>query len=313
VVDAHSKRETQTLLIILAIIVLLSMRPVLAQTTYYFLIGATGDKGSRGNIGVAAEIRINSYKSQLYLSDTGEKLASDAFFVREYFTDGSAIFLGYYNYLGQVQWDWQRINPFGELEDAKKGLADSLGPNGTWHSFTIEYDDQSTLAGRVWDFRIDGSWAGETKQTEAESNAATQPIFFGGEAFTRNASGIVLGPVEFRSLSYLTLSGWQQVKSLTVTQACWINNEVNPPCDVSVPYGVSELGANHIIVGSALPMHANGEILWTTNPLDYVAPYFGQILVLVIVIGVAIFGIRWVPLGKLNWKSTISGQTTDKP
>jgi hypothetical protein len=89
-----------------------------------------------------------------------------------------------------------------------------------------------------------------------------EPVYVTAEEVTDNiyASGS-LGPVEFRNLTYYT-HNWGQVKSLTALTVC---SALTPNCGINIPYGVTVLGPNHIMIGAGQPLRKNGELIWREN------------------------------------------------
>jgi hypothetical protein len=75
----------------------------------------------------------------------------------------------------------------------------------------------------------------------------------------QSASGS-LGPVEFRNLSYRdNYKTWQSVTSLSAISGC---GGVDSNCGISIPYGVTVLGANDIIAGAGEQLMQAGSLLW---------------------------------------------------
>ena len=59
-----------------------------------------------------------------------------------------------------------------------------------------------------------------------------------------------------------------------------------------VPASVTSLGPNHILVGSGISKQANGDILWATNPIEYLNPYVTLMILIVVAFVAAYFAIR---------------------
>jgi hypothetical protein len=295
-VNAYTKRKQQTIitLFIVSIVILSSALATSAQGIYYLEIGADGDSGSQNNIGVRAEIRTHVYNGSLYEDASGEEHVGDVFVVAEPFSDGSIMYFGYYLYSGHAQWSWQRLGSDGRVEDGGVGSVGAVEPNGTWHTYSIVRESQMALAQGTWNFVLDNNYVGFTQQTIDERKATTGPVFVMAEKVTVDTTEFVLGPVEFRNLAYLKSDGWHPVASLRVRAYC--SNKPAGRCNIDYPYGVSELGANHIIAGSGMPRHANGELLWASNPFDYLVPYLVPIGLAVLVIILAYFSIRKIPI-----------------
>jgi len=163
---------------------------------------------------------------------------------------GSSDILGY----GDARWFWQywanrAVNDFYYAT----GSANSAGSDGSWHSYQI-----SPNADNGWNFVLDGHtvWSFNTFQAAKSRD----PAYMVAEEITgtQSASG-TLGPVEFRSLSYWSDQNWQPVTSLEAISGC---GGVTPNCGISIPYGVTVLGANDIIAGTGEELTQAGSLLW---------------------------------------------------
>jgi hypothetical protein len=241
-------------------------------------VGAWGDDGSRGNLGVGVEIRTSIFPlASQDFGDyfwVGDNLQNDAFiqFGYEIVTPshyclygesvgGHVTCLGSSDTIGNgdVRWSWEYW-PNGKVNDFYYGLGaiGSAGPDGSWHLYQIWPNVKNG-----WNFVLDNQSVvsfNDFKVQESKDQA-----YFVAEEITNTpyASGS-LGPVEFRNLSYFSLVyGWTQVKSLTAMSGCGI---LNPNCNIIVPYGVESLGPNDVVAGTGVETVSNGQLLWVANP-----------------------------------------------
>jgi len=280
-------RRVKIIAVAIVLFMMISVEAANGSETSYFVIGAYGDDGSKGNTGVRVEIRTRAYVSSFEL-ENGRNRTSDSFFLEESFSDGSKIDFGFTPFLGEPNWYWIRSDSNGQVEDGRGGPIGSAGLNGTWHSYSIELIPTGQRAIRYWNLVFDGTIIAMTEQTQSESKAETSVVLFEAVKATFSETNLSLGPVEFRSLSYLSSDGWHGVTSLRVVTSCSVDSQ----CTADFPFGITELGPNHVIVGSGVPKHQNGEILWTLNPIDYVSPYFSLIALIALVIIFAYFSVR---------------------
>jgi len=249
-------------------------RTVTAQTQYDIQVGAWGNDASRGNMGVGAEI------STRITPPTGQDLA-DSFWVGDNLQNGAFLQFGYQlttpgyyclyaivmgdqgNCLGSsgkighgdARWFWQYWpNPTETDFYYATGPADSAGSDGSWHLYQI-----SPNAGDGWNFVLDGRtvWNFNVFQV----SKSRDPAYMVAEEITGNQSTSgSLGPVEFRNLSYWdNYKTWQPVTSLSAISGC---GGVDSNCDISIPYGVTVLGANDIIAGTGEQLIRTGSLLW---------------------------------------------------
>jgi hypothetical protein len=236
-------------------------------------VGAWGDDASQRNEGVGVEIRTSIFPlanqdsvDYFYVADNLQNWAFIQF--------GYAIVTpGYYCLYGHsvgnqdtclgssdtvakgdARWFWQYW-PNGTGDEFYIGLGptDSAGGEGTWHHYQILPNATSG-----WNFVLDGQSVWNFGDFKAQESSG--PAYFVAEEVTSapSASGL-LGPVEFRDLSYLSpANGWMQVKSLTAISGC---GGPNPNCGISIPYGVTVLGANDVLAGTGQASQTNGELL----------------------------------------------------
>lgn len=277
-------------LIGLVCILLVMVPNVVGQPQYYFEVGAVGDSGSTGNIGVQGEIRTHIFKMAL-----GDQ---DQFYIREIFDGGSSIVFGYTigmssafaPEVGQTtaydaRWFWGAkvfsMIPVGDY--GWVGKEGSAGLNGTWHRYSIVHDSTS----HKWVFDFDGvqvDYAYYAGVVPINITETTESVYFAAERISWTQRDSILGPVEFLNLSYLKEDGWHSVNSLRARVVCLVNNDPKTPCNFDSPYGMLEVGANHVLAGSGLPKPASGDILWTMNPMDYLTPYLTPIAIIALMI-----------------------------
>lgn len=253
-----------------AVLLLFSVQLSNSSTTYNLQVGAFGDLGSNGNLGVRAEIRTNIYR--LAQSDS-----SDSFWVGDNIGNDAGIQFGYillapgtycdkgksdpaipFTCAGgsvtvdgsEALWFWQywpnisaNVFYFGD------GLAGSELLNGTWHTYTILAASQGG-----WNFLLDGH---QVANANFPLTGAASKAYFAAEKVTSSTTPGSLGPVEFRNLAYLKEDGWH----LAMEFYAIVNCAANPNC-IPIPYGVSLLGPNHIIAGTSVPQPKDGELLW---------------------------------------------------
>jgi hypothetical protein len=163
------------------------------------------------------------------------------------------------------RWDWEY---FPDLKGAdyywEIGPSMSADQNETWHSYSIAQSQGG------WVFTLDGN---QVSSFSAQPSLSKSSPYELAEHVTTVNPGR-LGPVEFRNMSYLKLDGWHQVGALIAITAC----EIDAPCTILNPYGISVLGPNHIIAGSGIQKRANGELLWGVSPQTYFTAALGRAL-----------------------------------
>lgn len=245
-----------------------------AQAQYSLQVGAWGDSASKGNMGVQAEIRTKLYG--VYQPDM-----SDAFWVGNNLDNGAFIQFGfeidpgYYCLRGEfiggqnsctagaeqfgtsdARWFWEYWpNGHGTDYYYGSGLAESAGPNGTWHTYAILPNVANT-----WDFVLDGQPVDYVSFAWTHSNDS---VFVAAEKITSSSVRPgVLGPVEFRNVTYLKEDGWHYVDSLYVLRGCGYALS----CPPDIPYGVQLLGPNYIIAGTGESELQPRQLLWEMQP-----------------------------------------------
>jgi len=147
-------------------------------------------------------------------------------------------------------WFWQYW-PQGDGSSFYFGFGPigSAGVNGTWHTYAIQPSDNNT-----WTFLMDGQTVDMLNVPVVPSKLAAQMV---AEKLSMSADAGVLGPVEFRNLSYYTGSSWQYVNSLSVLRSCGEGEMCSP----NIPFGVQALANNDILVGSDQPDLVNHSTL----------------------------------------------------
>jgi uncharacterized repeat protein (TIGR02543 family) len=257
-----------------------------AKTQYWFQVGAWGDSGSKGNNGVQAEIRTK-------LQPVLQPDSSDAFWVADNLQNGAFIQFGYliepgnHCIRGQVlggkstctgpnrhdgssdaYWFWQYWpDRHGADYYYAVGPIGSVGPDGSWHTYTI-----TPNAAGSWNFIIDGQQVDHVSFTWTSSEDA---VYVAAEKVTSSDHPSSLGPAEFRNIAYLMSDGWHQVNSLYVLRRCGYGSA----CVADIPYGVQMMGPNHIIAGTGAAKVQDGKLLWGTLTLTVTAPLNAHVFV----------------------------------
>jgi len=268
----------------LSLVFFAMQRTAMAIPQYDIQVGAFGDDASKGNMGVGAEIRTS------ITPPTGQALA-DSFWVGDNLQNGAFIQFGYqlttpgYYCLyarvmgaqgscygssdnigyGDARWFWQYWpNPTENDFYYATGPANSAGSQGSWHLYQI-----SPNGDNGWNFTLDGRtvWRFNLFQV----SKSMDPAYMVAEEVTRTQASGILGPVEFRNLSYWDGHKlWRPVTSLSAISGC---GGVNPNCGFSIPYGVTDLGGNDIIVGTGEQLTRAGSLLWPqTSTLTVSSP-----------------------------------------
>ena len=265
--------------------------PGKGSSVYNLQVGAFGDGGSIGNLGVQVEIRTHTY------TITAPAL-SDAFWVGDNLANGAFIQFGYElqvrgsycTYLvvvvghsscqgpttsvrdGDARWFWEF---WPDIQDpttysfVMEQFGGSVGSEGSWHTYRITAVPQAG-----WNLELDGLLVALVNSPWVESS---QPAYVVAEEVTSKpqASGN-LGPVEFRNLAYYKNSAWRGVKTLNAIANC---GALNPYCGVSIPYGVSVEGPNDILAGAGMKVRRDGEFLWGWLTLIITFPTGGVVFV----------------------------------
>jgi hypothetical protein len=258
----------------LGVILFMMPRTVRAENTYSIQVGAWGDSASVGNMGVRAEIRTSvtppiggAYASSFWVGDNLEnggfvQFGYDVKTPRTYclygqMVAGQGTCLGSYGNVGSedARWFWQYWPDAASTSYYyAMGPANSVGPSESWHLYQIQ---QNAASG--WDFVLDGRTVWTFNMYRAAKSV--DPAYVVAEQVTGMVSASEsLGPVEFRNLSYIDrYMQWRAVTSLSALSAC-VGNASG--CGVAVPYGVTVLGPNEIIVGTGEQLVSEGSLLW---------------------------------------------------
>ncbi len=282
----------EVLLLLLVLTFMLSLPPAQAHLNKYSLqVGAWGDPSSFGNIGVQVEVRTHIYEAKSPDLDyfwVGDVLQNKAFI-----QFGYSLEPGYECLLGKnvgnnftcssaiekveasdARWEWQYWPDFsGYVFYLGRGKANSAGPDGSWHNYTIAPDSEGE-----WSFLLDNQRVASTVFPVVSSN---ESAFFVAEKSTDDVSLGRLGPVEFQNLSYLKSDGWHSVASLTALVGHGINTE-----NVTNPYGVQSLGPNHVIAGSNVTQLTQGQLLWSESQAgeEQTVPFGVAVLIIAVLI-----------------------------
>jgi len=239
-------------------------------------VGARGDKASINSSGVSVAIRTH-----IYVATEGDL---DYFWVGFDLADGSFVQFGYSLQPGDqclkgeaisgtpicqgatenigssdTRWQWQ-FWPNRYWVDYYWGIgpADSAGVNGTWNTYTIAPSGK----GVGWSFQLNGK---EIDHISFGPSQSIDPVkFIAEKGFASQKQGDTLGPVEFRNLSYLQSDGWHLTESLTASEVC------APQCNLQNPFGVAVDGpGGYMVAGSGIRQPSNGAVLWSGQPINY--------------------------------------------
>jgi hypothetical protein len=228
---------------------------------YWFQVGAWASSGGRYGhhfgrpiTGASVEIRILNQK--LNHADTddsywvGVNLPNDAFIQAGYMLNPQ------YN-SGHPSLFWEYFLP-GTAEEGTGGFLGNqgrtAGQNGTWVKFSL------TSAGTIWSAFANDLQLGHVDLSVADSG--TSGPYASAESAQTNWTDNVLGPVEFRNLSYRDAHGMWHLASAAVSLCCY---SVGSASYAGLyPYGVEGIPGenNHWLAGSGLPIRDEGLSLW---------------------------------------------------
>jgi len=237
----------------------------MADTTpsnrYWFQVGAWGasesgwgDQFGQPITGASVEIRILDQK--LNHADTqdaywvGVNLGNDAFIQAGYM-----LYPQYNSAHPSLFWEYflpgtAKENLGGFLGNAGR----TAGMNGTWVKFSV------TSSGTIWSAFANDRQLGQIDLSVGDSGGSG-PYALAESAQTYWADN-VLGPVEFRNLSYRDSAGvWHQA-SAAVSACCY--GVTSATYNGAFPYGVEGVPGenNHWLAGSGLPYTPEGQFLW---------------------------------------------------
>jgi hypothetical protein len=228
--------------------------PLKAETLSYspqysFQVALWGDRDSRGNIGVGAEIRTRT-------SLIHPPISTEAFWVGDNLEDGAFVQFGYVlqpvgNYCvtsvvleghhkcvggsvplraSEAAWFWEYFPNRNIIDTYYAGLgpSGSAGFNDTWHQYSIL---PNSVEG--WDFMLDGR---KVSTASIHSLAVSiDPVYVVAEEVTSLAARSHSRPIEFRNLIYLKQDGWHHVNSLNVLEGCGVTNPNCSPIPFKTP------------------------------------------------------------------------------
>jgi hypothetical protein len=230
--------------------------------SYWFQVGAWassdggyGDEFGQSITGASVEIRILDQK--LNHADTqddywvGVNLPNDAFVQAGYMT------FPQYN-SGHPSLFWEYFLPGTANENSGGFLGnegETAGSNGTWVKFTVMSN------GTIWSAYANDHQLGHIDLSI--SNSGTSGPYAVAESAQTYWTDNIMGPVEFRNLSYRDQAGaWHQA-SAAVSLCCY--GVTSATYGAAYPYGVESIPGenNHWVAGSGLPYAADGgEYLW---------------------------------------------------
>jgi hypothetical protein len=228
---------------------------------YWFQVGAYaasdtgyGDDFGQSVTGASVEIRVLDQK--LTHADTddsywvGLNLPNDAFIQAGYTLNPQ------YN-SGHPSWFWEYFLPGTAAEGTGGFLGDewkSAGNNGTWVKFSI------TSSGTVWSAFDDDRLLGKIDLSIA--NSGTSGPYASAESAQTNWTDNILGPVEFRNLSYRDAYGVWHPATAAVTLCGYSVGSAN--YTGNYPYGVEGIPGenNHWLAGSGLQYTPEGQYIW---------------------------------------------------
>ena len=185
-------------------------------------VGVSADSASKGNTGLSVAIRTNIYpakESELDYFWMSTDLSNGAFVQFGYSLEpgnyclkgeaisGNIICHSDWDIIGpsDARWQWQYWpNKYGINFYWGIGPANSVGSNGTWHTYSI-------VANRTgWSFQLNG------KQVDSISYrpilSSTPVKFIAEKGISSQQYSGRLGPVEFRDLAYLKEDGWHSLR-----------------------------------------------------------------------------------------------------
>ena len=207
--------------------------------------------------GVSAEIRVLSNQKLLHPDEelaywVGVNLPNDTFIQAGYLVQG--------NQNGGKPTQFWEYYPPGTADENLGGfqgkVGSPVGSNGTWITFSLESLDTR------WFANVNNQTIGTVDLKTAQSS--TSGPYAVAEVAEVQESNNLLGPVEFRNLSYRDSSlTWHQA-SEGVALCCYGVQSATLPASETYPYGVESVPGdnNHWLAGSGLPQVHDGQPLW---------------------------------------------------
>jgi hypothetical protein len=247
--------------------------PAAASDLYWFQVGAWAESrhgyaSHFGDLvtGASVEIRILTNQPLIHRdSDAaywlGINLQNDAFIQVGYLANR-------WDNDGQPSWFWEYFPPGTASSGSVPFLGEvgsTIGQNGTWVRFSI------TSRGSAWSAYVNEKQVGSADLGVA--NSTIGPYASAEVAQVREADN-VLGPVEFRNLTYRdTHLAWHNVAS-AVALCCYSYGSARLSGS-TYPYGVAGIPGdnNHWIAGSGVPNRAEGQHLWPWFMVKVNSPY----------------------------------------
>ena len=183
---------------------------------------------------------------------------ADYFWIGAYLADRSFIQIGYAVswYDHTPRWFYCAFDAAGVKGSCPQGPDRSAGPEGSWHSYTLQATPGETSGTWIWTARVDGKTIGSLIAHSGVTTASRIGIFAEQSAFTPHAPSNVLGPVEYRpAIEMATISAPGRFRAPQDARA-YSSDQICPP------YGIVAIGTNDVRLGSGLPCLLNGSNLW---------------------------------------------------
>jgi hypothetical protein len=240
------------------------LTPTVTKGLYWFQVGvsaasALGWRESYGRPVTGASVEIRILDNQpIRHPDTdlsywvGLDLPNDAFIQVGYEVNPSIN-------RGKPTWFWEYFPPGTAREGSVRFLGKSgsiVAANGTWVKFAIASE------GTTWSAYVNSMFVGST-DLKVKDSGSNGPYASAEVAGTRETDNI-LGPVEFRNLSYRdTSSAWHPADA-AVSLCCYSVRSDMLPTNTQYPYGVAGIPGenNHWLAGSSLPIEERGKYIW---------------------------------------------------
>ena len=219
-----------------------------ADDPYWYQTGAMGSSVSNNYVAASVMIRT-AY----------DRVSSDAhsYWVGGFIANGAFVQVGFLNEVTTTNqpyccaWFYEYfLSSNNGCCAPVPGPEGSAGPIGSWHNYTL-----ASSGSGVWSFYLDGRKLGATPDlggSSASDSGNNAPAAI-AEVASASSNTDVIGPGEFRNLSFRTAGGgWQSVPS--AKSFIWYGNGTprNPPPN---PYGAREVEGvtNDFLAGSNIP------------------------------------------------------------